>query len=182
MHVTSRLKLLTPEIRALPMEFRPKLNDVVVDAEHSKQYLMPGRTFVAAKPHIITAIVGSGVTVCLCDPVSKVGGANHYLLPGVAPSNLQDPKYADFANEELLREVLEKGANRNSLQVKIFGGSLPTVAFSNNSDCIGARNIDAAVRFVAREKLQLVQREAGGTKARKIMFQTDDGRSWMELL
>jgi chemotaxis protein CheD len=181
MHVTLRLKLLVPEVGTLPMEFKPKLNNVI-DSEHSKQYLMPGRIFTASKPHVITAIVGSGVTVCLWDSISKVGGANHYLLPNDASGSPQDPKYAQFANQQLLREVLEKGANRNSLQAKIFGGSVPTVMFSKTNDCIGARNIEAAVQFVTQEKLQLVQREAGGTKARKILFQTDDGRSWMELL
>jgi chemotaxis protein CheD len=162
------------------MEFKPKLNDVV-DSEHSKQYLMPGRIYVASTPHVVTAIVGSGVAVCLWDPITKVGGANHYLLPD-ASGNSQDPKYAQFANQQLLRAILEKGAKRNSLQAKIFGGSVPTVVFSHNNDCIGARNVEAAVKFVMQEKLSLVQREAGGTKARKILFQTDDGRSWMELL
>jgi chemotaxis protein CheD len=163
------------------MEFKPRLHDVA-DSNHAKQYLMPGRVFTTAKPHVITAIVGSGVTLCLWDPISKVGGANHYLLPNDASGNPQDPKYAQFASHQLLREVLEKGANRNSLQAKIFGGSVPTVLFSHANDCIGARNVQAAVKFVTQEKLQLVQREAGGTKARKILFQTDDGRSWTELL
>jgi chemotaxis receptor (MCP) glutamine deamidase CheD len=58
----------------------------------------------------------------------------------------------------------------------------PTVAFSNINECIGARNVEATVKFVTEEKLKLVQREAGGTKARKVLFQTDNGRSWMELL
>lgn len=179
--MTARLKSLVPEGRALPTEAKPKLNDVV-DSEHSKQYLMSGRIFVTEKPHLVTSIVGSGVTVCLWDSVSKVGGANHYLLPDVAPGNLQDLKYAAFANQQLLREVLEKGAKRTNLQAKIFGGSVPTVAFSNVSDCVGARNVEAAVKFVTEEKLKLVQRESGGVKARKVLFQTDDGRSWMELL
>jgi chemotaxis protein CheD len=163
------------------MEFKPKLNDVV-DPKHSKQYQMPGRTFATEKLYVITSIVGSGVTVCLWDPVSKVGGANHYLLPYTAPGNLHDSKYAEFANQQLLRELLEKGAKRNNLRAKIFGGSVPTVAFSNINECIGVRNVEAAVKFVTEEKLKLVQREAGGTKARKVLFQTDNGRSWMELL
>ena len=47
----------------------------------SAVYLHPGQVFVSPDPAVVTTILGSCVAVCVFDPVLRVGGTNHYLLP-----------------------------------------------------------------------------------------------------
>ena len=44
-------------------------------------YLHPGQVFVSPDPTEVTTILGSCVAVCVFDPVLRLGGTNHYLLP-----------------------------------------------------------------------------------------------------
>ena len=44
-------------------------------------YLYPGELIATSDPSVISTVLGSCVSVCLLDPVTKSGGANHFLLP-----------------------------------------------------------------------------------------------------
>ena len=50
-------------------------------AERSNFYLHPGQIFVSAESYAVTTILGSCVSACLWDPLTKIGGINHFLLP-----------------------------------------------------------------------------------------------------
>ena len=156
---------------ALPMEYMPSIPHVA-DAKHAKHYLIPGKVFTSAEPVAITTILGSGVTLCLCDPQKRIGGANHFTMP----------VSADSSNEELLQRLLALGANFNSLEAKIFGGSQPQVTFGNSSEWLGNRNLEAALNFLGTRGIRLAEKEVGGTRGRKLIFQTDDGCAWAQQL
>jgi len=47
---------------------------------------------------------------------------------------------------------------------------------------LGERNVHAATHFLKMSGIRLLQSEVGGTKGRKLVFQTDDGRTWSEPL
>ena len=59
----------------------------VPDTARAPIYVHPGRLAASAGQDSFTTIVGSGVAVCLWDPVHRVGGMAHFLLPesGGAP-------------------------------------------------------------------------------------------------
>ena len=45
--------------------------------------VLPGRRAVVADPDLaLTTLLGSCVAACLRDPERRVGGMNHFLLPG----------------------------------------------------------------------------------------------------
>ena len=110
--------------------------------------------------------------MCLCDPQKRIGGANHFTMP----------VSADSSNEELLQRLLALGANFNSLEAKIFGGSQPQVTFGNSSEWLGNRNLEAALNFLGTRGIRLAEKEVGGTRGRKLIFQTDDGCAWAQQL
>ena len=155
----------------LPQEYMPRMAEVA-DENHPKHYLIPGKIFASADPVAITTIVGTGVTLCLCDPVKKIGGANHFLLP------IQ----AEASCKALLESVIRLGAEAHNLQAKVFGGSQPTVTFSNSTDWLGNRNVEAALKFLGERGIRLGETETGGTQGRKLIFQTDDGKAWAQQL
>ena len=50
-------------------------------SERATAYLHPGQLLVSAHACAVTTILGSCVAVCLWDPVAKIGGINHFMLP-----------------------------------------------------------------------------------------------------
>ena len=165
----------------LPMEFRPRI-PYASDGKHTRHYLIPGKIFAAAQPFSITTIVGSSVALCLWDPVHRIGGANHFMLPEGPGDGPNPTRYGNVANPALLKRLLELGADRKTLEAKIFGGSLPKVNFGHEEGHLGDRNVQAVTHFLTEEGIRLVHSEVGGTQGRKVVFQTDDGQTWAEPL
>ena len=70
---------------------------------------------VCKAPDVITTLgLGSCIGLVFYDPVSKVGGMVHYLLPDSTKvrNNSNIAKFADTGIDELLRRVIAAGANR----------------------------------------------------------------------
>jgi len=165
----------------LPMEYLPRVLDAS-DDKHARHYLIPGKIFAAAQPFAISTIVGSGVALCLWDSERRIGGANHFILPEGPEDGANANRYANVANPALLQRMVDLGAHQGSLEARIFGGSLPGITFSSGGDCLGDRNVQTVTHFLKMNGIRLIQSEVGGTKGRKLVFQTDDGRAWSEPL
>ena len=165
----------------LPKEHLPPVSGEIAEG-YTKHYLIPGKVFASAEPYAITTILGSGVSICLWDLSTGIGGANHFLMPEGQDSDADSTRYADPANERLLQELRSLGADLNKLQAKIFGGSQPSVTFGNTTECLGDRNVHVASRFLALHGIPIKQREVGGTRGRKLIFNTDDGHAWTQQL
>lgn len=168
-HFNSKAPRFNPAV--LPVEYMPRIADVA-DEQHAKHYLIPGRIFASATPVAITTITGSGAVLCLCDPQNRIGGANHFLTP----------LEAQASSESLLQKMLGLGANVRNLEGRVFGGSQPSVTFGNHRDWLGNRNVEAAVHFLGVHGIRVAEKEVGGTKGRKLVFQTDNGRTWSQQL
>ena len=181
MQMNSRSKIVRFNPAALPLEYMPKIADVT-DSRHAKHYLIPGKVFVSADAVAVSTIVGTGIAICLWDQVRRVGGINHFLLPTNSEGYLDNTKYADAANHTLLQELIKLGADPRSMEARIFGGSQPAVTFSSSTECLGDRNVHLAVDFITRRGIRLAEKEVGGTRGRKLVFQTDDGRTWSQQL
>jgi chemotaxis protein CheD len=165
----------------LPMEYLPRVLEAS-DEKHARHYLIPGKIFAAAQPFAISTIVGSGVALCLWDSERSIGGANHFILDEGPDDSVNATRYANVANPALLARMLELGSQRNSLEARIFGGSLPSVTFHTGGECVGDRNVQVAKHFLQMNSIRLVQSEVGGTHGRKLIFHTDDGRAWSDQL
>ncbi len=176
-----RVKHPRSALPVLPLEYRPHLAEAS-DKKHVRHYLLPGKVFASTEPVAVTAIVGSSVALCIWDPVHGVGGAAQFLLPENPQDDFDDTKYGDVAADKLLKLLLDLGANPHSLEAKVFGGLQPAVTFGNPADCLGNRNVEAAMKFLASKEIRLASREVGGRSGRKVIFNTDDGRIWSEVL
>jgi chemotaxis protein CheD len=163
----------------LPMEYLPRI-PYASDDKHTRHYLIPGKLFAAAQPFAITTIVGSGVALCLWDSARGIGGANHTMLAEGPDDSENATRYANVGNPMLLRRMLDLGAEVKTMEAKIFGGSLPSVTFG---DChMGDLNVKAVTHFLNMNGIRIVRNEVGGTRGRKLIFHTDDGRAWSEQL
>jgi chemotaxis protein CheD len=140
-------------------------------------YLQPGQIVVVTACHILT-ILGSCVSVCLLDSVSGVGGMNHFLLPR-GPSGSDSARFGDVALPRLLQQVLAIGGARASLRAKVFGGARVLAQPSAARD-LGAENVQVAVHFLEAEGIAILAQHTGGTRGRKLIFQTADGVAWLK--
>ncbi len=139
--------------------------------QKTKLFLMPGKIVVAEQETLISTLLGSCVAVCLHDPLTKIGGMNHYLLPEVLNNEKPSPRYGVFAIPELIREMDKKGADIYQLQAKVFGGG--NVLVDNKLGLsIGQRNIQLAEKVLKEHGIWIVRKDVGGERGRKITFDT----------
>lgn len=122
---------------------------------------------------VITTTLGSCIACCMHDPVARVGGMNHFLLPD--GENLQGPaalSYGAHAMELLINGMLHAGARKNRLEAKLFGGG----RLSNHLPDVGGANADFAERFLLYEGIAHLGGSTRGTGARRLQFWPASGR------
>lgn len=133
----------------------------VVQGDHSVSVREPGT--------MITTVLGSCIAACFRDPETGIGGMNHFLLPGGGDGN--DIRYGVQAMEVLVNSLLAVGAERATLEVRLFGGARMLAGVND----IGSRNIQFATEFVKDEGFKHVGGSLGGDSARRIQFWPYDG-------
>ncbi len=146
-----------------------------------KHYLMPSALIVSAQPMEVTTILGSCVAVCLYDPVSQIGGINHYMLDLWNGNGLESPKYGDIAIDLLIEKMIHSGAGSKRIIAKIFGGAA-SLKSSVNSFTIGERNIVLAEKKLSENGIPIKARHTGGHQGRNIRFYTHTGEIHMRMV
>ncbi|ALN71203.1 MULTISPECIES: chemotaxis protein CheD [unclassified Aureimonas] len=122
----------------------------------------------------LTTVLGSCVTACIFDPLAPAGGMNHFLLAGDGGTcSGASERYGVYLMELLVNGLLERGARRERLLGKLFGGA--STGMSRGE--IGADNCAFAKRFLAMENIPLVSASLGGTKVRRVEFWPVGGRA-----
>lgn len=138
------------------------------------QHVIQGEFAVVERPGIVlTTLLGSCVAVCLFDPLARVGGMNHFLLPGEDQAGNQTLKYGVNAMELLINGLVGLGASRERLVAKAFGGGRVIAGLGS----IGAKNIEFARRFMEAENIPCLSESLGGDRARRIRFWPTTGRA-----
>lgn len=141
------------------------------DVQIGKHYLYPSSIFVSTEPFVVTTVLGSCISVCLFDEKTKVGGINHFMLPLWNGEGLASAKYGNIAMERLITEMTRKGARRENIKAKMFGGA-NLVSLSMN---VGQRNGEIAKKILEAEKIRLLAESTGGSQGRKILYDTSTG-------
>ncbi|MBU4261828.1 MAG: chemotaxis protein CheD [Proteobacteria bacterium] len=133
-----------------------------------------GEYYASASPVVISTLLGSCVAACLWDPVRKIGGMNHILLPGRADmQHFNTPaRFGVNAMELLINEIVSLGGRKTNLVAKIFGGSniypVLTEKFAT-----GQRIVAFVKEFLSLESIEIINENTGGTDTRVIYFHTD---------
>ena len=126
----------------------------------------------------ISTILGSCIATCLHDPEARVGGMNHFLLPEANGSSAPAASFGINAMELLINDLIKKGADRNRLTAKVFGGARMIAGLSD----VGAKNAEFVLQFLKAEGIPCTGQSLGGTQARRIQFWPDDGRARQKLV
>jgi len=143
-------------------------------------YLHAGQLHAASAPTAISTVLGSCVAVCLHDPIAKVGGMNHYLLP-LHVEREQSPRFGTVAVPQLIEAVIRAGASRGALVAKVFGGASVIGAMTKGRR-LGEENALLAVRLLEEARIPVLDQDVGGTRGRKLVFFCDEGTAWVRQL
>lgn len=145
-------------------------------------YLHPGQIFATAESCAVTTILGSCVSVCLWDPIAKIGGINHFLLPFDAGGGHAAPRFGNLAVRHLIDKLLGLGVRQDHLRAKLFGGACVLDAFRNRENHLGNQNVQVARAVLAAANVPIVGEDVEGQKGRKLIFYTDNGSAWIKQL
>ena len=135
---------------------------------------------IARAPQILTTLgLGSCVGIALYDPVAKIGGLAHIMLPDSTQikNNTNPAKFADTGIAVLIEKMVADGVKVQRLVAKIAGGA-QMFAFQHMDESmrIGARNIQAVKQRLEYYKIPILANETGENYGRTIELYTETGK------
>lgn len=132
---------------------------------------------------LITYSLGSCIGISIYDPIAKVGGLLHFMLPesSLDPGKAQKNPYmfADTGIPALFKAAYKLGAVKQRMKVILVGGAqvLDQKGFFN----IGKRNHMAARKVFWKNKVMVDYEEVGGNVNRTIKLQVLNGQACMKV-
>jgi chemotaxis protein CheD len=151
-----------------------EMTTIVVGVADCRTSAEPGST-------IATYALGSCIAVAVHDPVARVGGLLHFMLP---ESNLdrakaeQNPSmFADTGIPLLLSQIGVQGACRKRLVVQLAGGA--QMMDGEGVFNIGKRNLLAARKILWQSGMIVRCEAVGGIVSRTVKLEVATGRFWL---
>ncbi len=140
---------------------------------------------VATDDVLVAFGLGSCVAVCIYDPVARVGGMLHALLPTTNSSKRRGKptKFVDQGVGLLVDALLARGACRRRLVASLCGGArMLSDASFNGSLKIGEHNVRAAEMALLAAGLQVQAQATGGCAGRTVSLYIATGRVTVKTL
>ncbi len=133
--------------------------------------ILPGEFYVTTENKMIVTVLGSCVSVCLRDPVTRIAGMNHFLLPANRDLNgvgAESARYGVYAMEVLINHMIKLGVPKERLEAKVFGGGnvLKQLTGSN----VGEQNAAFVLDYLKTENLSIKAKDLLGEFPRKVYF------------
>lgn len=135
-------------------------------------------------PEVITTLgLGSCIGIAIYDPVTKIGGLAHIMLPDSTQmkNNSNIAKFADTGITELVRLMVSNGANKGRLVAKIAGGAkMFEVSGLSQVGNIGQRNAEASRAKLKQLGIRLLAEDTGLNYGRTVELHTDTGEFYIK--
>lgn len=145
----------------------------------------PGEYYFTDKDMLIVTVLGSCISACIRDPFTGLGGMNHFMLPQGANADIDNPvsesmRYGNYAMEVLINQLMRKGAKRENLEAKIFGGGNVLSGFKTNM--VGDRNATFVKRYLKDEGIKITSEDLLDVFPRKVYYFPKTGKVMVKKL
>jgi len=124
--------------------------------------------------------LGSCIALCAFDPIARVGGLAHLVLPRARVTSDElsaRGKYIDTGVPWLLQKMYKLGAQKSNLILKITGGArMLNIPGNNNILDIGGKNIAQIKETLSKEGLRTCGDDLGGGLGRSVRFYVESGK------
>lgn len=135
-----------------------------------------------SEDEVLVTTLGSCISACIRDPILKVGGMNHFMLPVGDATQLDAADflsssllYGNFAMEQLINGILTRGGVRERLEIKLFGAGNVLAAQTD----IGKRNAEFVLDYLDKEGMGIAASDLLGLAPRRIRYYPTNGRVQM---
>ena len=132
---------------------------------------------------IITYSLGSCIGMAIYDPVARIGGILHFMLPESSLDQAKAQKnpymFADTGIPYLFKTAYGLGAKKQRMKVIVVGGAeiLDQKGFFN----IGKRNYMAAKKMLWKNNVIIDFEDVGGTVNRTVKLAVKNGQTWLKI-
>ncbi|MBI5282222.1 MAG: chemotaxis protein CheD [Candidatus Solibacter usitatus] len=128
---------------------------------------------------LVTYALGSCIAVAIWDPLSKVSGMLHFMLPDSGVDRQTNGRnhpyrYADTGTPLLFQAAYRQGADKRRLVVRLAGGA--AVVNDNGVFSIGKRNYAALRKILWKAGVLIHGEDIGGSVSRTIRLEASSGR------
>ena len=134
---------------------------------------------VGRAPDSLTTLgLGSCIGLTLYDPVTKIGGLVHYMLPDSTKlkNNSNIAKFGDTGIKELYKQVVANGASPRRLVAKIAGGAkMFEVSGLSQVGNVGERNSEEAKIILKELRIPLIAEDTGLNYGRTVGLDCNNG-------
>ncbi|MCW7752770.1 chemotaxis protein CheD [Desulfobotulus sp. H1] len=137
--------------------------------------LQPGFLFIPDEGTVISTVLGSCVAVALFDRKNQKGGMNHFLYPQAPDPSRATTLYGNVSTAALIHCFIKSHSQKVDLEAMIFGGASPPSI--PEAQAIAKNNISTALALLQKAEIPISVNDTGGTKGRKIIFDTLSGES-----
>lgn len=129
--------------------------------------------------NLTTLGLGSCIGACIYDPVTKIIGLAHYMLPDSTKirNNTNTAKFGDTGIAETVALMEKMGAKRNRMVAKIAGGAqmFAVSDAANATMSVGAKNIESAKVNFEKLGIKIIASDVGLNYGRTIELYSEDG-------
>jgi chemotaxis protein CheD len=142
-----------------------------------------GECVVSSNPEDALSAYGLGscIAVTMHDPIAKIGGLLHFLLPDstvdIARCRGNPLLSAETGIPELLRRCVEAGATKKRLVVRAVGGA--SIVQGAQFFDIGRRNHVSLRKALWKAGLLVNAEAVGGNVSRSVRLQIGTGEVWI---
>lgn len=132
---------------------------------------------------LVTYSLGSCVGVAIYDPVARVGGLLHAMLPD-STINLDRARkrpfmFVDTGLPAMFHAVYALGGLKHRLIIKLCGGA----EFLDEKKIfrIGQRNVEATLAMLQRNGVSVAGKETGGRESRTVKLDLSNGNFTLDI-
>lgn len=127
---------------------------------------------------LVTFALGSCIAVAIYDPLVKVGGLLHYMLPDstldLKKAQDQPGMFADTGVPLLFKSCYRLGAEKKRMVVKVAGGA--SILDDTNFFRIGQKNITALRKIFWKNNVMIEAEDTGANYNRTVRLELSTGK------
>ncbi len=133
---------------------------------------------------LVTYSLGSCVGVAIYDPLAKVGGLLHAMLPdselNLERAGMRPFMFVDTGVIAMFHAAYAFGAMKSRMIVKVCGGA--TFLDDQKNFRIGERNVVATMEIFKRNSITVASADVGGAKSRTVRLNLGNGEFTLDTL
>ncbi|MFP4424686.1 MAG: chemotaxis protein CheD [Candidatus Woesearchaeota archaeon] len=135
-----------------------------------------GEYVIRGEGHKLMCVgIGSCIATVIYDSEKKIYSMGHIMLPLHAeiPRITANPnKYADICIPNMVKDMVEEGANKTRLKAKIAGGAHMFPSLQESEKSINVKNANAVRQVLKESGIELLSEDVGGSYGRTIILDT----------